>query len=51
MFETHEIASPADSNQQDLHSTGQQQDNQESLWESSIDGVIEARDLAPDQLE
>ena len=34
---------------QDLHDTGQQDDQEESQRGSDIDGVTEARDLKPDQ--
>jgi hypothetical protein len=45
-----EMASSADPKLQDLHDTGQQQDNwEESPWGSNTDGVTEARDLEPDQ--
>ena len=50
MVGMHERASPAVPKLQDLHDTGQQQDNwEESQWGSNIDGVTEARDLEPDQ--
>lgn len=46
---THERANPADPKLQDLHVTGQGQDNwEESQGDSNID-VIEARDLEADQ--
>ena len=46
-----EKASPAERELQDLHDTGQQQDNwKDSQLGSNIDGVTEARDLEPDQM-
>ena len=49
MVGTRERASPADSKLQDLHNTGQQQNNwEESQWGSNIGGVTEARDLKLD---
>jgi hypothetical protein len=46
----HKRASPEDSKLSDLHDTGQQQGIQEeSLWGSSIDIVLQVRDLAQDQ--
>ena len=45
-----ERAGPLDTKLQDLCDRGQQQDNwEESQWESNIDGVTEVRDLEPDQ--
>jgi hypothetical protein len=44
-----ERASLDDSKLQDLHDTGQQQDNQEkSWWGSNTDGITKARDLELD---
>ena len=41
---------PTNSNQQNFHGTGQQQDIQKkSQWEPIISGGAEARDLEPDQ--
>ena len=42
-------ATPADPKLQDLPHTGQPQDNwEDSHWQSSIDGVTEARNIEPD---
>jgi hypothetical protein len=50
MFRMCERSRPADPKLQDLPDTEQQQDNQEeSWWGANLDGIIESRDLGPDQ--
>ena len=47
---THERVSGADPKLQDLHDTGQQQDNKEEAHRGfNVDGGTEARDLKPNQ--